>query len=94
VIYISLKTFRETSCVFYLTVASFVNIFELVTGLLFRILNFAYNIDITKYSVIVCKARISILRTAALISLTCICLQQPINMLLSPFNSFFLVINV
>jgi hypothetical protein len=73
IIFTSLKTFRETTCAFYLTIASFVNIFQLLTGLLSRILSFAYNIDLTKTSVSLCKTRLAILVTAALISLTCMC---------------------
>lgn len=73
IIFTSLKTFRETTCAFYLTIASFVNIFQLLAGLLSRILSVAYNIDLTRNSIILCKVRISILITAALISSSCMC---------------------
>ncbi|CAM4906924.1 unnamed protein product [Rotaria socialis] len=48
IIFSSLKAFRETSTAFYMTVASAVNIFQLVFGLLTRILINGYNIDPTK----------------------------------------------
>lgn len=72
IIFTSLKTFRETSCAFYLTVASFVNIFQCLAGLFSRILSVVFNIDLTKSSTILCKTRISVLVTAALISLTAV----------------------
>jgi len=73
IIFTSLKTFRETTCAFYLTIASLVNIFQLLAGLLFRILSNVYNIDGTKTSIFLCKTRMSILLAAVLISLTCMC---------------------
>ena len=71
-IFTSLKTFRETSCAFYLTIASFVNIFQCFAGLFSRILSVVFNIDLTKNSTILCKTRLSVLVTAALISLTAV----------------------
>ena len=71
-IFTSLKTFRETSCAFYLTVASLVNIFQCLAGLFSRILSVVFNIDLTKSSTILCKTRLSVLVTAALISLTAV----------------------
>ncbi len=50
-----------------------VNIFQLLAGLLFRILSNVYNIDGTKTSIFLCKTRMSILLAAVLISLTCMC---------------------
>ncbi|CAM4750608.1 unnamed protein product [Rotaria magnacalcarata] len=50
IIFSSLKTFRETSSAFYMTVTSAVNIFQLIFGLLTRILINGYNIDPTKTS--------------------------------------------
>jgi hypothetical protein len=73
IVFTSLKTFRETSCAFYLTVASVVNIFQCLAGLFSRILSMGYSIDLTKTSSILCKARLSVLVTVALISLTSMC---------------------
>jgi hypothetical protein len=73
IIFTSLKTFRETSTAFYLRVTSGVNIFQLIVGLLTRILITGYNIDPTKTSEFLCKARIFTLTTTMLISFTCKC---------------------
>ena len=73
IVFTSLKTFRETSCAFYLTVASIVNIFQCLAGLLSRVLSMGYSIDLAKTSSVLCKARLSVLVTAALISLTAMC---------------------
>jgi hypothetical protein len=73
IIFTSLNTFRETSCVVYLTMASFVNIFQLLASLLSRIVSTAYSIDLSETSLILCKARLSVIIAAALISLTCMC---------------------
>jgi hypothetical protein len=43
--FLSLRTFRESSCAFYLTVMSFVNIGQLIAGLLSRIMINGFNID-------------------------------------------------
>jgi hypothetical protein len=74
IIFITLKSFRQTSCAFYLTTASAVNIVQLVGGLLSRILISGYNIDLTKTSAALCKIRVCIGYIATLIWLTCICL--------------------
>jgi hypothetical protein len=71
IIYTSLRTFRETTCAFYLTVASFVNIFELLAGLLSRICSYVYGIDATENSVFFCKIRSPVLIASTLISVTC-----------------------
>ncbi|CAF1930123.1 unnamed protein product [Rotaria magnacalcarata] len=73
IIFSSLKTFREMSSTFYMTVTSAVNIFQLIFGLLTRILINGYNIDPTKTSSFMCKARQFILITTMLIVFTCMC---------------------
>ncbi|CAF4306889.1 unnamed protein product [Adineta steineri] len=72
-IFTSLKTFRQTSAAFYMTVTSGVNIFQLVVGLLSRIMITGYNIDPTKTSSFICKARQFTLITTMLIAFTCMC---------------------
>lgn len=57
VIFTSLKTFRETSCAFYMTVASLANILHLLCGLFSRIFITGYNLDLTANSIIWCKLR-------------------------------------
>jgi hypothetical protein len=74
IIFTSLKTFRETSAAFYMTVTSAVDIFQLVVGLLSRILITGYNIDPTATSSFICKARQFTVITTMLIIFTCMCL--------------------
>jgi len=74
VIFTSLRTFRETTATFYMTVTSAVNIFQLVVGLLSRILITGYNIDPTTTSSFICKARQFTLITTMLIIFTCMSL--------------------
>ncbi|CAF3668843.1 unnamed protein product [Rotaria sp. Silwood1] len=73
IIFTSLKTFRETSAAFYMNVTSAVNIFQLVVGLLSRILITGYDIDPTKTSSVLCKARQFTLITTMLIIFSCMC---------------------
>jgi hypothetical protein len=73
IIFTSLKTFGETSAAFYMTVTSTVNIFQLIVGLLSRILITGYNIDLTETSSFFCKIRQFILITTMLIAFACMC---------------------
>jgi hypothetical protein len=73
IIFTSLKTFGETSAAFYLTVTSTVNIFQLIVGLLSRILITGYNIDLTETSSFFCKTRQFILITTMLTAFACMC---------------------
>jgi hypothetical protein len=74
IVFLSLQTFRQNSCAFYLTVMSIVNIGQLFTGLLSRIMISGYNIDWTQISPFYCKFRYFLTQACTLISLTCICL--------------------
>jgi len=74
IVFLSLQTFRQNSCAFYLIVMSIVNIGQLFTGLLSRIMISGYNIDWTQMSPFYCKFRYFLLQTCTLISLTCMCL--------------------
>jgi hypothetical protein len=73
IIFTSLKTFRETSAAFYLNITSIVDIFQLIVGLLSRILITGYNIDPTTTSLFICKTRQFTLITTMLIAFTCMC---------------------
>jgi hypothetical protein len=74
IVFLSLRTFRENSCAFYLIVMSFVNIGNLMTGLLSRILISGFDIDWTLISSFYCKFRWYGLQFCLLTSFTCICL--------------------
>ena len=74
IVFLSLKTFRENPCAFYLTVMSAMNIGQLLTGLLSRILIVGFRIDWTQTSLFFCKFRLFSFPTTSLISFSCICL--------------------
>ena len=84
--FLSLQTFRENSCSFYLTVMSFVNIGQLLTGLLPRIMINGFNIDWTQTSAFYCKFRIYILQLCTLMSCTCMCLATIDQFFATCFN--------
>ncbi|CAF1090676.1 unnamed protein product [Adineta ricciae] len=72
-VFMTLKTFRSTPCVFYLTTASVVNVTQLLTSLLIRILSYGFYVDPTRVSWF-CKLRMFTVQYSALISLTCMSL--------------------
>jgi hypothetical protein len=74
IVFLSLRTFRQNACAFYLTVMSFLNIGLLLTGLLSRIMISGFEIDWTQTSSFYCKCRVYINQFSILMSLTCICL--------------------
>ena len=73
IVFTSLKTFRETSCAFYLTVASFANIIHLLASLLSRVLITGYSIDLTLTSSAICKLRQFIALLAPTMALSSMC---------------------
>jgi len=72
-VFTTLKTFRKSPCIFYLTTASIVNVGQLLTSLLIRILSIGFQIDPTSISWF-CKIRIFSVQFCALISLICMSL--------------------
>ena len=74
IVFLSLTTFRENSCAFYLLIMSFVNIGQLVTGLLSRVMINGFSIDWPSNSPFYCKFRQYGLQVCVLISITCLCL--------------------
>ncbi|CAF3004234.1 unnamed protein product [Rotaria sp. Silwood2] len=72
-VFLSLKTFRQSSCSFYLMIMSWVNLGQLVTGNLSRIMSFGYNIDWTLNSLFYCKIRWYCIQICTLTSYACLC---------------------
>lgn len=72
-VFTTLQTFRKTPSVFYLTISSIVNIGQLLTSLLIRILSVGFHIDPTIISWF-CKIRVFLVQFFAIISLTCMSL--------------------
>ena len=74
IVFLSLRTFRQSSCAFYLTIMSLFNIGQVVTGLLNRIMQTGFGIDWSVMSLFYCKLRYYLFEVCALTSMTCICL--------------------
>ena len=74
IVFLSLKTFRENSCAFYLTVMAIVNNGQLINGLFTRIMISGFNIDWTLTSTFYCKCRFYVVTVCSIISFTCMCL--------------------
>jgi hypothetical protein len=73
-IFLSLRTFRESSCAFYLTFMSFVNTFHLFTGLLTYIVINGFGINWLNMSVFYCKFRSAYVPFCVLTSFSCMSL--------------------
>ena len=71
IVFLSLKTFRESSCAFYLTAMSFVNIGQMFLGLFPRILSVAFGFDWTNTYLSYCKFRYYFFQVFAILSYTC-----------------------
>src|SRR5579871_4815605 len=74
IVFLSLRIYRQSSSAFYLTVVSIVNIGQLLTGLLSRVLINAVGIDWTETSPAYCKIRNYLFQACAIISPVCLCL--------------------
>ncbi|CAF3819005.1 unnamed protein product [Rotaria sp. Silwood1] len=74
IVFLSLQTFRKSSCAFYLTIMSIFNTGLLVAGLFSRIMISGFTIDWGQSSLFYCKFRLFLLNTFTLMSLICICL--------------------
>jgi len=74
IVFLSLRTFGENSCAFYLTIMSFLDIGELITGYLPRIMANCFNTDWTEISLFYCKFRWFYVQLCLLTTFTCLCL--------------------
>jgi hypothetical protein len=74
IVFLSLKIFRESSCAFYLTAMSFVNIGQMFLGLIIRTLSVGFGVDWTITSLAFCKLRYYFFLICAVLSFTCMCL--------------------
>ncbi|CAF0751683.1 unnamed protein product [Adineta ricciae] len=74
IVFLSLRTFRQNSCAFYLTIMSTVNICQLLSSLFNRIIPMKLDIDWSKTSAFYCKFRFYLYQVSAMTSLTCLCL--------------------
>ncbi|CAF0834538.1 unnamed protein product [Adineta steineri] len=74
IVFLSLRTFRESSAAFYLTIMSIFNVGQLLTGLLSRMMTSGFGIDWSLTSLFYCKFRYYCFNVCASTSMTCICL--------------------
>ncbi len=74
IVFLSLRTFRQSSCAFYLTIMSFVNTLHLFTGLLTYIMIYGFAINWLNMSLFYCKFRSFNVQLLQLTSLSCMCL--------------------
>ncbi len=74
IVFLSLETFRQSSCAFYLTIMSFVNTGQLLFGLFSHILIAGFTIDWTVSSIAYCKFRSTCVQLCGSISYACLCL--------------------
>ena len=74
IVFLSLKTFRQNPCAFYLIIMSVTNIGQLLTGLLTRVYLYETNVNWSLLSEFYCKFRWYLIYVCAMISFTCICL--------------------
>ena len=89
IVFLSLRTFRENTCAFYLIIMSFVNIGQLLTSLFPRIMINAFDVDWAQTSLWYCKFRIYLLQLCTLMSYTCICLATIDQYLATCFKPFW-----
>ncbi|UJR20481.1 hypothetical protein I4U23_023609 [Adineta vaga] len=74
IVFLSLEIYRQNSTAFYLIIVSIVNIGQLLTGLLSRVLISAFGFDWTESSLVFCKLRYTIFQACGIISPMCLCL--------------------
>ncbi|UJR11454.1 hypothetical protein I4U23_015633 [Adineta vaga] len=74
IVFLSLRTFRESSCAFYLTLSSVLKLIHLLTGLLSRVVISAADVDWTLLSPFYCKLRAYLIEFCSVSSLGLICL--------------------
>jgi hypothetical protein len=74
IIFLSLKTFRQSSCAFYLTIMSIFDIGRLFSSVLTFIMRWGFKIDWGISSLFFCKLRLCIFSISTLNSMTCLCL--------------------
>ncbi|CAF1423290.1 unnamed protein product [Rotaria sordida] len=86
IVFLSLQTFRQNSCAFYLIFMSFFNIGQLIFSLFPRIMTSGFVIDWTQTSLFYCKFKGYILQICSLTSFTCICLATIDQFMATCFN--------
>jgi hypothetical protein len=74
IVFLSLKTFRQSSCAFYLMVMSAFDLGRFFSSTLAGIIWSGFGIDWTLSSLFYCKIKVFLYSTCSLNSMTCLCL--------------------
>ncbi len=85
-VFLSLRTFRQSSCALYLAIMSSVNILHLFTGLLTFMMINGFMINWLNRSIFYCKFRLFLVQWCVLLSLTCMCFAVIDQFLATCFN--------
>ncbi len=75
IIFMSLKTFRESSCAFYLMIMSVFDVGRFFSNVFPYVMRWGFGIDWGISSLFFCKMRLWSYCTSTLISMTCLCLS-------------------
>jgi len=89
IVLLSLRTFRQSSCSFYLTSMPFANIGHLIFNLIPFIFTNGYGIDWSATSIIYCKLKFYFIQLWLLTSFTCMCLATIDQYLATCFNPYW-----
>ncbi|CAF1488812.1 unnamed protein product [Rotaria sordida] len=74
IVFLSLRTFRQSSCGLYLIVMSIFNIGHLFLALFYRILTILSGVDVAATSLFICKLRSFLAQICSATSMTCFCM--------------------
>ena len=74
IVFLSLKTFRQSSCAFYLMSMSFFDLGRFFSSTLSALMRHGYGIDWAISSLLYCKFKVFIFSACSLSSTTCLCL--------------------
>ncbi|CAF1560880.1 unnamed protein product [Rotaria magnacalcarata] len=89
IVFLSLQTFRQNSCSFYLAAMSFVNITHLTNSLPTHVFIFGFGIDLTGSALFYCKIRFFLIELWLLTSFTCMCFATVDQFLATSFSPFW-----
>jgi hypothetical protein len=73
IIFSSLKTFRQSSCAFYLLMMSIFDLGRFYSSILFNIMHYGFEIQWDISSLFICKLRVFIFNLSSLCSMSCLC---------------------
>jgi hypothetical protein len=75
IVFSSLKTFRESSCAFYLLMMSIFDLGRFFSSILSNIIHYGFEIELEISSLFFCKIKVFIFNLCSLCSMSCLCLS-------------------